>query len=382
MLTPKGKLVGIYRTDPKQAFEKLSRGYALVSWKDAEDLYIGCVVFDEGKPILADLEFVRSKIVLKGREALERILNVEYATVELYELEKDRVVYAVSINRDSKIEVEEKVTEKPKEERKELKVAFTTESNLEEFLSTVGDFTGLIVAKGEDREAKIYLKNGIIVGAEARIDGEKYKGKSALFYLDFHGKIICYEVDDVDNLIGGDVKIEEKLLVDREEILRKYRIKLPSDEEIRNLIKFVKDELSVESGAVVSLRIYLKGVRRKFVRVYYGVNPKKFFGKLRWGYLHVLWEDEDSYVGCVVFEDGKPVLADLEFVKSKKVLRGKDALEKISNVGKATVELYELEKDVVLKAISENPDAKVEAGEDERGVKLTFKDFLKRFRWK
>jgi len=271
MITPKGRLIGIERTEPKQAFEKLRRGYALVSWKDSGDIYIGCVVFDDGKPILADLEFVKSKNVLKGREALERILNVEYATIELYELDRDMLAYAISMNEDTKIEeVEEKEPEIPKEEeRKEPKLTLTIESNLEDFLSTIGNFTGLLVAKSDDREVKVYLKNGNIIGAEARIAGEKYKGKSALFYLNFHGKIFCYDVEDVDSLVSDDIKTEETLAVDREEILRKYKIKLPTEIEIEELLKSADigtsedEEKTPEEGSKKSFRGLFKKFRRK-----------------------------------------------------------------------------------------------------------------------
>jgi hypothetical protein len=268
MIVPKGQLIEIVRGSPKDSLSKIRYGYLKISWKDENDLYSACVVLSDGKPILADLEGVKSKTLLKGKEALDRILNLDYGVVEIYSVEKRDIPRIISMNDTAtKVEIETKekleeiateregaVEERPKEEVIKKKEVVTVEekeedpsirSNVEEFIFNLKeDFSGMVSARGEDRDALIYVKNGKIIGVKVLFNNnEEYKGLSALYYLDFDAKIVVKELDDVERFVDESLKVE--LITDKEKIIKKYNIKIPDENEIEEILKTLQ-ELSFE----------------------------------------------------------------------------------------------------------------------------------------
>ncbi len=293
MILPKGELVEVKRgINPKNIFKINLTGYIQFSWRDDKDLYLCSILVRRGNPVLASVEFVKSKKEVKGKKALELINAVQNATVEIYKLTDDKIELAIKMNKDAILSNNEGMTKSTTSSSKTQKINSISqqestpviagiEVNLSEFISTVKLFTGIIKAKGENKEAILVVKRGKIVGAKV-IDGSKvFFGSSALSKINFNGKIYAYK-EDIDNFIRNNpnVVVEEvkyktengskdyksstkgETLTSkkekegtgltnysdsssksedssREAIMRKYKIKDPSEEEIEKIIEDV-----------------------------------------------------------------------------------------------------------------------------------------------
>jgi hypothetical protein len=245
MIVPKGELLGIFRGKPQEFFNKVDNGYLKISWKDVDDICSACVVFKDGIAVFADLEFVKSKKILKGKDALKRILSVSHGVIEVYKLNEKQISLVALINSEDiavnqqETTVVEKLdgkTEQPEEEE------FKEVENLEDFIYNLEeDFTGIIIARGEDREATLYIKDGMIIGARVKFNNNEYLGLSALYYLDFKGNITCEKLSNIERYVSDELKISN-ILLDRNEILRKYNIVPPDEKTVENLLKIL-DEL-------------------------------------------------------------------------------------------------------------------------------------------
>ncbi len=291
MILPKGELVEVKRgVNPKNIFKINLTGYIQFSWRDDKDLYLCSILIRRGNPVLASVEFVKSKKEIKGKKALELINTVQNATVEIYKLTDDKIELAIKMNKDAILSNNEGMTKSMTSSSKTQKINSISqqgstpviagiEVNLSEFISTVKLFTGIIKAKGENKEAILVVKRGKIVGAKV-IDGSKvFFGSSALSKINFNGKIYAYK-EDIDNFIRNNPNVvvkeikykndlkdhesstKEKTLtskkekegtgltnysdsssksedLNRETIMRKYKIKDPSEEEIEKIIEGV-----------------------------------------------------------------------------------------------------------------------------------------------
>jgi len=263
MILPKGNFIGIYRGKPSDFFDKVKNGYLRISWKDSEDIYLASLVVKEGKPTMADLEFVKSKKVLKGKDAFDKLLNVEYAVIEVYSVESRDMQYVFSANDETLLIESPKTREHVKTESKEKsEVEESVETdNFEEFVLNIEDnFTGVVKGVGKDRVATVYIKDGELVGAEVSFDNEKFEGVSALYYLEFPAKVIIKELDDVK--VSERIKVE--LTISREDIIRRYGIKLPDEKELEEVLKSLY-ELSFEEK---------EGILSKFSKLLFRIKKK------------------------------------------------------------------------------------------------------------
>ena len=282
MIVPKGELLGIFRGKPEEFFNKVDNGYLKISWKDSDELYSACVVFKNGIAVFADLELVRSKRVLKGKEALKKILTTDYGVIEVYKL-SEKQVSLVSLMNSEDVVIHQKVEEKPesktaladetkkvrveekeeiKEEKKKEEEKFEVVENFEEFVYNLeDDFSGIIVAKGDDREATLYVKDGVIIGAKVKFNDTEYLGLSALYYLDFKGTITRRKLDDVEKYLTDEVRIDE-ISLDKDEILKKYNITPPDEKTVERFLKIL-NELSAPTEKKKILRKLFKLFKTK-----------------------------------------------------------------------------------------------------------------------
>lgn len=73
-------------------------------------------------------------------------------------------------------------------------------------------------------------------------------------------------------------------------------------------------------------------------------KPVEYVDRVRNGYLKISWKDSNEiYLATLVVENNSVVMAEVEFVKSRKTLKGNEALELISNLDYAVVEVYSLD---------------------------------------
>jgi len=286
MLVPKGRLVKICQNkNPREFLDENITGYVQFSWRKNGDLYIGTVVMHEGSPVLASVENVKSRSEVKGDEALEIIKNVDNAAVEMYELTQYELELTLKTNGDARVvkcssagsgesgktderagekaektrarsrSAEEPGTSRVKEEKvrtdsgtkkqRKLKPLLSgVEANVREYISSLGSFTGVLQAEGINGKCAVLLKNGNVVGVEVVAGDDVYRGNIALPLLDFRGKITLYK-DDVDTLLE---QYPEVRVLNREELMRKYNIRPPTEEEIEQLIKSAFYEEFEEAG--------------------------------------------------------------------------------------------------------------------------------------
>jgi hypothetical protein len=109
--------------------------------------------------------------------------------------------------------------------------------SFESFVMSLKSYTGVIKGVSNDRVALAYLKDGKITHAKVKLDGEVYKGFSALYYFDFPAKVFMNSSESLDD----DCKIPE-IVTDRNKLIKKYGIKVPKDEEIDVLLSSLTKE--------------------------------------------------------------------------------------------------------------------------------------------
>ncbi|WP_457549174.1 DUF2226 domain-containing protein [Archaeoglobus sp.] len=96
-------------------------------------------------------------------------------------------------------------------------------------------------------------------------------------------------------------------------------------------------------------------------------KPIDYFDRVKYGYLTVSWkEGGEIYSASVLIKNGEPVMAELELIKSRKTLRGLEALREVEKVDYAVVEVYSLSAEDVNKAITMNDETLVVAHITER----------------
>jgi len=237
MILPKGDLIGIFRGKPLDFLDRVRNGYLRVSWKDPEDIYSSSIVLKDGNPIMADLELVKSRRVLKGKEAFEVVKDVDYGVVEVYSLDSREVSRLISMNDESYLIIEKAEEVEKVEEVKEVEELHV--ENFEDFILSIGEFSGVVEGFGEDRVATIYIKDGDLVGARVRVNGNEFLGVSALYYLEFPARVVMRE---------GDVSIDEnckvQIVTDREKLMERLGIRLDEKEidEVLNVLNELKFE--------------------------------------------------------------------------------------------------------------------------------------------
>ncbi len=257
MILPKGNLVEILRGKPTDYFDRIKHGYLIISWKGNGEIYTASILIKNRKPVMVELELVKSRRTLGGLEALKEVEKVDYAVVEVYSLSAEDVDKAVTMNDETLLVVHKETTQITKKETQEQKVEKPAEvvkpelhesaekevgvtENFEEYiLKELKDFTGIVKGVGNDRVAIIFVKDGELIGAKVSIGNETYEGLSALYYLEFPAKVVVKELNDVqvDEKCKVDVK---RLKVNKSELLKKLKIDL-SEEEIEKVVKVLEE---------------------------------------------------------------------------------------------------------------------------------------------
>ncbi len=272
MILPKGKLVGIYRGKPLDFVDRVRKGYLKIYWKDSNDIYQASMVVEDGKITMGEVEFVKSKRSVRGRDILKVISNIDYAVIEVYSVDSKEMESIHTMNDESyKLEREEerktkeaekdveKVTEgeveRAVEEKEEEGKTMETE-NFEDFILNLNDFTGVVKGIGKDRTAVVYVKDGRIVGAKVSLNGEEFEGVSALYYLDFPAKVTLKEMES----LNVDDRIKVEFALDKDEIAKRYDIKPPDEKEIEEVLS-VLNELKFEKEKILDR--FTKFFRRK-----------------------------------------------------------------------------------------------------------------------
>ncbi|MBO8181409.1 MAG: DUF2226 domain-containing protein [Archaeoglobus sp.] len=234
-------------------------GYIEVASKSGKGFYLGFLFFLKGEPIIAGVEEVVGKVELLGKDALELILSFDEPTVDVYELDEEKISLCIEYNPDEaflrhvdELEIEKKHPEYP--EYPVLKYGIladnlveSVESNVKTYLSQLKDFTGVVWAKENSKEAIVLLENGKIRGAAYFNVGETFAGNLAVNLLDFNAKIESYakRPEEIEKVIRKNPEIE---VVDRAELFKKYRIRPPEEEEIERILKGVLEDEIVEEG--------------------------------------------------------------------------------------------------------------------------------------
>jgi hypothetical protein len=227
-------------------------GYVKIAYKIGRAFYLGHIFFFRGEPFIAGLEEVIGKIKILGIDAFKMMLDFKQPLVDVYRLDDEKISLCIEYNPDESFlrDVEE-LKEEP--EYPVLRYGIvadnlveSTEANLRAYITELKDFTGVVSAKANDKEAIILLRNGKIRGAAYFDFGEAFSGTLAVNLLDFKAKIESYakEAEEIERVIRKNPEIE---VFDREELFKKYRIKPPEEEEIDKLLKAAVDDL-VERG--------------------------------------------------------------------------------------------------------------------------------------
>ncbi|MBI5635862.1 DUF2226 domain-containing protein [Candidatus Micrarchaeota archaeon] len=76
-------------------------GFACVTIGDGSGIEEGVLVFDEGKTVASDYEYLKYGVTLFGKEAFKRIVNAsnaKYGTIDVYQLTSEQLHLALSFN--------------------------------------------------------------------------------------------------------------------------------------------------------------------------------------------------------------------------------------------------------------------------------------------
>jgi len=254
---PKGeKIRSGEKIDVSEIVEELKEieftGYAEIASKSGKGFYLGFIFFLKGEPIIAGVEEVVGKVELLGSEALSMILSFKDPVVDVYALDEEKISLCIEYNPDEAFlkDVSEREIEQP--EYPILRYGIiadnlieSVESNVKTYLSKLKDFTGVVNAKENGREAIILLEKGRIRGAAYFNTGEAFAGNLAVNLLDFNAKIETYakKPEEIQKIIRKNPELE---VVDRSELFRKYRIKPPEEEEIEKILRNVLEDELVE----------------------------------------------------------------------------------------------------------------------------------------
>ncbi len=117
MIVPKLTLTKVERGKFQEILEILSQskfsGYVRVGFKRGE-LSLGEIIFENGKPIIAEVSKLKSKTSVSGDAAIRELENLEYVVAEIYTMATDQLRKVVEMNRglevrEAKVEIGTKV---------------------------------------------------------------------------------------------------------------------------------------------------------------------------------------------------------------------------------------------------------------------------------
>ncbi len=242
-------------------------GYIEVAYKTRGEFYLGFIFFLRGEAIIAGVEEVLKKSEYLGKEAFEMILNFKEPVVDVYKLEKEKIILSIEYNPDEAflkpIELEEEKSEEVESPtlRYGIKAEDLVESvkaNVKSYLSKLKNFTGVVNAKSDGKEVIVLLENGEIKGAAYFNTNEVITGNLVINLLDFVGRIDVYSKrpEEIERIVKKNPDIE---IVDRSELFKKYKIRPPEEEEIESILKKVLEDEIVEGELKKRARSSLGG---------------------------------------------------------------------------------------------------------------------------
>ena len=203
MIIPKGKFKKLEnKVSPKDFASSIENGYLTISWRDEDKgLCLGELVIRNGKPILAEVEYINTKRKLYGNEALNVLMSVNNANIEIYELTEEQVKIAITANENCRIESKQEDVK-----QKEIK---------------------------RQTKQTTYQKP------------EKIETTKEIKKEEVHKQV---KVENIQKIRKSEKqKMQKNINKEREEILRKYNIKEPSEEEIEQIIRTNINEEYVEN---------------------------------------------------------------------------------------------------------------------------------------
>lgn len=117
MIVPKLTLTKVEKGKFQEILEIISKskfsGYVRVGFKKGE-LSLGEIIFENGKPIIAEVSKLKSKTSISGDAAIRELENLEYVVAEIYTMTTDQLRKVVEMNRglevkEAKVEIDTKV---------------------------------------------------------------------------------------------------------------------------------------------------------------------------------------------------------------------------------------------------------------------------------
>jgi len=117
----------------------------------------------------------------------------------------------------------------------------------------------------------------------------------------------------------------------------------------------------------------------KFIKVVNFDDPMELLGVVNEGYLKVAWRKENELVvGYILVSDARIIGAIVEGITTNKIIKGQEALEKISQATQEkkikVVELYEAN---IKEILSNMPESKVKIQVKSDAYELNLKEFLR-----
>jgi hypothetical protein len=102
MIVPKLTLTKVEKGKFQEILEIISKskfsGYVRVGFKKGE-LSLGEIIFENGKPIIAEVSKLKSKTSISGDAAIRELENLEYVVAEIYTMTTDQLRKVVEMNR-------------------------------------------------------------------------------------------------------------------------------------------------------------------------------------------------------------------------------------------------------------------------------------------
>lgn len=267
IVTPKGEKI---RSGSDDLFNILNilheedfNGYVEIGGRKGEDLISGTIIFQNGNPVIAGAENVKTNKKYMGAYALKLLLSLEKIEYNLFQLEEKDMKSIFKFNPpdtrlklfEPKTQAKEETEIKPEVISEIRPVEFEEEDVVLKYISQLSNFTGLIKARASDQEMVLLLRDGDIVGAILNTNMGIIKGTPVLKYLSTKAKIKKYEKkpEDIDTMLSRSPEIRvvyepiepEKDVEElrREDLLRKYNIKPPSEDEIESVLDLEKADI-------------------------------------------------------------------------------------------------------------------------------------------
>jgi len=90
----------------KGSFRKYWKSYQNLNFQDTlgldlkkGELSLGEIIFENGKPIIAEVSKLKSKTSISGDAAIRELENLEYVVAEIYNMTTDQLRKVVEMNR-------------------------------------------------------------------------------------------------------------------------------------------------------------------------------------------------------------------------------------------------------------------------------------------